>query len=116
MAPQNGPKDPSELEKYSREWWKEWAIIFTVFSITGSSSMKITRPVVTYLAGEGTFFGGPWYFTLAYLLCTMPICGFFGSGPGVPTIVTDDLCSKTLPRLDGFAHNWHSVRTWKILP
>ena len=73
----DGPKDPRELPRYSTEWWKEWAIVLLVFSITGSSSVKFTKPLVIYLVGAGTFFGGPWYYTLTYLLCTMPICGFY---------------------------------------
>ena len=72
--PEKGPKDPHDLTRFSTEWWKEWAIIFTVFAITGSSSVKVTRPVVGFIAGEGTFFGGPWYYTVVYLLCTFPIC------------------------------------------
>ncbi|KAI9024646.1 hypothetical protein DFJ74DRAFT_665727 [Hyaloraphidium curvatum] len=70
---QGGPKDPNEYPRYSTDWWKEWAIIFTVFAVTGSSAVKFTRPAVNYIAGEGTFFGGPWTWRIAYLCLTFPI-------------------------------------------
>lgn len=73
---QSGPKDPHEYPRYSSDWWKEWTIIFIVFSITGSTSVKFTRPLVTSIMGDGTFFGGPWYWTLCYICFTMPICEF----------------------------------------
>jgi hypothetical protein len=54
--------------------WRQWGIIMGVFAITGSSSVKITRPVVDALTGkEGSWRHGPNIWRLTYLVCTLPI-------------------------------------------
>ncbi|CAG8499504.1 17230_t:CDS:2, partial [Acaulospora morrowiae] len=63
-----------ELERWSWPWWKEWAIIFIVFGITGSTTVRIVRPIVTNVFGiEGSFREGPWSYRLTYLSITLPL-------------------------------------------
>ncbi|KAF9164789.1 hypothetical protein DFQ26_001023 [Actinomortierella ambigua] len=36
-------------ERFSLKWWLEWIAIFFVFSVTGSSSMMLVRPLMKVL-------------------------------------------------------------------
>ncbi|CAG8593582.1 5711_t:CDS:1, partial [Ambispora leptoticha] len=40
-----------ELTRWSWAWWKEWTIIFIVFGITGSTTVRCVRPLVSNLFG-----------------------------------------------------------------
>ncbi|CAG8644411.1 21160_t:CDS:2 [Cetraspora pellucida] len=63
-----------ELERWSWKWWKEWTIIFIVFGITGSTTVRIVRPVVTNVLGiDGGFIDGPWTYRISYLCITIPL-------------------------------------------
>lgn len=59
--------------RWSLGWWKEMALIFTVFGITGSGSMYIVRPMLHSVAGlEGSMKDGPWSYRLISLAVLMP--------------------------------------------
>lgn len=50
-----------------------WIIVIVVFSITGSLSVFISRLALhDLLRLEGSFWGGPWSYRLAYLLLIPP--------------------------------------------
>ncbi|KXS20306.1 hypothetical protein M427DRAFT_52532 [Gonapodya prolifera JEL478] len=68
-----GRRSPTDAARFSAEWWKEWAIVFIVFGITGSASVKVTKPVVNALVGEGSWTDGPWSWRGTYLVLTMPM-------------------------------------------
>lgn len=45
-----------EMKRWSWTWWKEWTIIIAVFGITGSTTVRIVRPIVTNVFGvEGNY-------------------------------------------------------------
>ncbi|CAG8495672.1 5120_t:CDS:2 [Dentiscutata erythropus] len=68
------PTTTEELKRWSWRWWKEWAIIFIVFGITGSTTVRIVRPVLTNILGiEGGFIDGPWTYRISYLCVTIPL-------------------------------------------
>nr|CAG8611745.1 7034_t:CDS:2 [Entrophospora candida]CAG8618589.1 14947_t:CDS:2 [Entrophospora candida] len=55
-------------------WWKAWVIRFIVFGITGSTTVRVVRPIVNDIFGiDGSFIEGPWSFRLAYLFTTLPL-------------------------------------------
>eukprot|EP01084_Bolivina_argentea_P158984 276912_1 len=58
--------------KWSTEWWKEGAVIFTVFGVTGSSSLYLVRPLMPKLGLEGSFKEGPWSYRIGSLLLVSP--------------------------------------------
>src|SRR4051794_25121046 len=44
------------MKRWSWTWWKEMTIIIAVFAITGSTTVRIVRPIVTKVFGiEGNF-------------------------------------------------------------
>ncbi|KAG0233753.1 hypothetical protein BGW42_007213 [Actinomortierella wolfii] len=51
-------------ERFSLKWWLEWTAIFIVFSITGSSSMMLVRPLMGLLGLEGSMKEGPWLYRI----------------------------------------------------
>src|ERR1051325_4111144 len=40
-----------EMKRWSWTWWKEMTIIIAVFAITGSTTVRIVRPIVTNVFG-----------------------------------------------------------------
>src|SRR6185312_14014554 len=48
-SPTPQPADSAEgtLRRWSWLWWKEWTIIFAVFAVTGSTTVRVVRPIVT---------------------------------------------------------------------
>lgn len=52
---------------------KEAAIMFTVFGITGSSSMLIVRPMLNKCGLEGNWVDGPWSYRIGSLVFVSPI-------------------------------------------
>jgi hypothetical protein len=53
--------------------WRHWAVILLVFAITGTLAMRLSSLVLRDLLGlQGTFWGGPWSFRLAWLLLITP--------------------------------------------
>ncbi|KAG0371292.1 hypothetical protein BGX24_001753 [Mortierella sp. AD032] len=60
-------------ERFSANWWIEWIIIFVVFSITGSSTMLIVKPLMKALDLTGSWGSGPWSFRIAYVVLTLPL-------------------------------------------
>lgn len=59
--------------RWSREWYLEMALIFTVFGVTGSSSMYFVKPLVKVVLGiDGTLMEGPWSYRLVCLGVLMP--------------------------------------------
>lgn len=57
----------------SFDWYIEMAILFTVFGVTGSTSMYVVKPLVTQLIGvEGTMMDGPWSYRIACIGLLMP--------------------------------------------
>ncbi|GJJ72390.1 hypothetical protein EMPS_04747 [Entomortierella parvispora] len=60
-------------ERFSFNWWLEWTIIIFVFSITGSSTMMIVRPLLKVLGFTGSLGAGPWSFRIAYICLTLPL-------------------------------------------
>ncbi len=60
--------------KYSKDWWQEWTIKCVLFAITGTSSMKLVRPVLREATGiEGTFRDGPNSYRAMSLMLMTPI-------------------------------------------
>lgn len=50
-------------EPYSKKWWWDHTVIFTVFGVTGSSSVKFSGPILHNQLGlEGSFLEGNYYF------------------------------------------------------
>jgi len=91
---------------FTRKEWKEWSIIMAVFAITGSSSVKLTRPVVDAVtAVKGSWKEGPNSWRIAYLLTTLPIYSTllltFGTIAGQRvffTAMVKKMWSRFLPR------------------
>ncbi|CAB4489211.1 uncharacterized protein OCT59_023289 [Rhizophagus irregularis] len=72
-----------EMKRWSWTWWKEWTIIIAVFGITGSTTVRIVRPIVTNVFGvEGSFLEGPWSYRLTYLSITLPLYSIILLGVG----------------------------------
>ncbi|CAG8703851.1 16947_t:CDS:2 [Gigaspora margarita] len=65
-----GTKTNEELKRWSWRWWKEWTIIFIVFGITGSTTVRIVRPLLTNVLGIED---GPWTYRISYLCVTIPL-------------------------------------------
>lgn len=55
------------------QFYKEVFIIFTVFGVTGSSSMWFVRRLVKMLCGEGSLAEGPNAYRLTYLMTSLPM-------------------------------------------
>ena len=67
-----GPKPMPE--RYSFAWYKEVALICTVFGITGSSTMILVRPAVKDVLGiQGSFRDGPWSYRICSIVIMSPI-------------------------------------------
>ncbi|KAJ3183879.1 hypothetical protein HDU87_005995 [Geranomyces variabilis] len=65
---------PTIHPRFSRGWWQDWSVVFVVFAITGSTTVRIVKPLLSNLFGiEGTFMEGPWLYRLAYLSTTLPL-------------------------------------------
>ena len=65
--------DPTpQYERYSAGWWKEKAIIFSIFSVTGPSSMYFVRPLLGYMDITGSMIDGPMSYRLASLFIVTP--------------------------------------------
>lgn len=61
-----------------RESIKEAAVLFTVFGVTGTSSVVIIRPVLKKVLGlEGSLMEGPNSYRIASILCVSPFYGLF---------------------------------------
>lgn len=61
-------------DRWSSAWYREMALICTVFAITGSSTMVLVRPAVSKGLGlEGSFKDGPWSFRICSLVVMTPI-------------------------------------------
>jgi hypothetical protein len=43
--------EETKMKRWSWTWWKEMTIIITVFAITGSTTVRIVRPIVTNVFG-----------------------------------------------------------------
>ena len=57
-----------------REDMGEAAVIFTVFGITGSSSVALVRPALKHTIGlEGTMSEGPWSYRIGSILAVSPV-------------------------------------------
>ncbi|KAI8821693.1 uncharacterized protein EV422DRAFT_526596 [Fimicolochytrium jonesii] len=76
--------------RFSKGWWWDWSVIFLVFGITGSTTVRVVKPFLERVLGiEGTFIEGPWSYRIAYLLTTLPLYSailltvgrIFGRGP-----------------------------------
>jgi len=61
------------LEQYSTDWWRDRLMILLVFSLTGTTVVRIVRPFLNKVVGlQGSLWAGPWKFRLIYVCCTMP--------------------------------------------
>ncbi|KAI8598929.1 hypothetical protein EDD21DRAFT_381129 [Dissophora ornata] len=60
-------------DRYSVNWWLEWGIILFIFSVTGSSTMLVVKPLMKALGFNGSLGAGPWSFRLAYIFLTLPL-------------------------------------------
>jgi hypothetical protein len=56
-----------------RESPKEAAILFTVFGITGSSSVMLVRPSLESMGLKGNMRDGPWSYRILSILAVSPI-------------------------------------------
>ncbi|KAG0086543.1 hypothetical protein BGZ93_011449 [Podila epicladia] len=59
--------------RFSFNWWFEWIIIIIVFSVTGSSTMMVVKPLMKALGITGTLGAGPWSYRIAYIVLTFPL-------------------------------------------
>ena len=63
-----------------RPSWKESpveaAVIFTVFGITGSSSVALVRPCLHTMGLEGSMIEGPWSYRIGSFVCISPVRWF----------------------------------------
>ncbi|CAO3573853.1 unnamed protein product [Mortierella alpina] len=60
-------------DRFSLNWWLEWTIIIFVFSVTGSSTMLVVKPLLRALGLSGSIIAGPWTFRIIYVILTLPI-------------------------------------------
>jgi len=65
------PRPP--LPRFSPAWWADNALIFTVFGVTGSSAVVVSRPVLQLVGVQGTWRDGPWSYRLAYIATMTPL-------------------------------------------
>eukprot|EP01041_Mallomonas_annulata_P010409 gene10409-21712_t len=56
-----------------RESYIEAAVVFTVFGITGSSSVYFIRPVLSQLGLKGSLIEGPWSYRIGSILIISPV-------------------------------------------
>ena len=86
--------------------WLHWLIVLAVFSITGSLAVWLSKLILQDLLGlEGSFWAGPWTYTLTYLALIPPcystmlaIVGtLLGKGPYFRKRVVK-MWSRLLPR------------------
>ncbi|EGG16944.1 hypothetical protein DFA_07925 [Cavenderia fasciculata] len=67
-------KNTYDYPTYSRKWFIEKAYQFAIFGVTGPTAVVVVKWILKNLwQVEGTVFGGPWQFTLAYF-ATMFTC------------------------------------------
>jgi len=61
-------------KRWSFLWWKEMTVRCTVFAITGTTSLKLCRPVLNNIPGleDGSFRKGPWQYWAASFLMVTP--------------------------------------------
>ncbi|CAN0143631.1 unnamed protein product, partial [Phaeothamnion confervicola] len=60
--------------RWSTPWWREQALLCTVFAITGSSSVALVRPALKSITGiEGTLRDGPWSYRFASVMLVSPV-------------------------------------------
>nr|CCC94518.1 unnamed protein product [Trypanosoma congolense IL3000] len=60
--------------------WKEQALVYTIFSITGSAAVYLVRPVIRYCVTNGflglpedsSWVNGPWLYRFLYVLIMYP--------------------------------------------
>ncbi|KAF9164666.1 hypothetical protein DFQ26_001197 [Actinomortierella ambigua] len=92
--------------RFSHNWWKEWAVIMTVFAITGSSSVYFVKPILKNVFQlEGSMQEGPWSYRLTYVCTTMPtysvtllaVASVFGRRPYFQKVVLR-MWSRFLPK------------------
>lgn len=64
----------TQARPHWRSSYKEAAILFTVFGVTGSSSMLLVRPVLSSVTGiEGSWRDGPWSYRVSTALLISPV-------------------------------------------
>ena len=56
-----------------KEDYKEAAVIFVVFGVTGSSSVYFVRPLLTKVGITGTMVDGPWSYRILSLILISPV-------------------------------------------
>mmetsp|Transcript_17421 Transcript_17421/g.17508 ORF Transcript_17421/g.17508 Transcript_17421/m.17508 type:complete len:148 (-) Transcript_17421:78-521(-) len=56
-----------------KENYVEAAVAFTVFGVTGSSTMFLVRPMLSMLGLKGTLVEGPWSYRIGSILIISPI-------------------------------------------
>ncbi|KAI9002391.1 hypothetical protein BC832DRAFT_541027 [Gaertneriomyces semiglobifer] len=92
---------------WSALWLKDYTMICIVFAITGSSTVKLVRPLLSSVFGlEGTMWDGPTVFRIAYFFTTFPVYSMiliavgtlFGRGPYFKAIARR-MWSRILPFL-----------------
>lgn len=97
---------PATEGKPEPRGWLHWLIVLTVFSITGSMAVWLSRLILHDLLGlEGSFWHGPWSYTLTYLALIPPcystmlaiIGTALGKGPYFRKRVVN-MWSRLLPR------------------
>eukprot|EP00980_Cylindrotheca_fusiformis_P016756 scaffold5048_cov121-Cylindrotheca_fusiformis.AAC.7 len=67
-----GPKPMPE--RWTLPWYREVALICTVFAITGSSTMVVVRPAVSNGLGlKGSLKDGPWSYRICSLVIMTPV-------------------------------------------
>lgn len=64
------------------KFWHEVAIVFTVFGLTGSTSMYCVRKLTNTLLGEGSLKEGPNLWRILYFGSSLPMYSVFLIGWG----------------------------------
>jgi len=70
-------KNTYEYPRFSSKWFMEMSLVMVVFACTGSSALYVVKYLLRNMwQVEGTVFGGPWQYTLAYFTTMFTIYPF----------------------------------------
>ncbi|CAM9880719.1 unnamed protein product [Chrysoparadoxa australica] len=70
-------KETPVFDRWTFPWWREQALLCTVFAITGSSTLWLIRPTITRITGlEGSLKDGPWSYRIASIMIVSPCYTF----------------------------------------
>ena len=66
--------EPLTRPRYSALWWRDTVLVLVVFSITGSLSLYLVRPLLSYVLGvNGSLRDGPNSYRVLSVLLVSPV-------------------------------------------